>query len=149
MNEQKRSLALLHIISGISSVSANFPDRNIYKFRKAFTDSYRLKAVRVIKCALKSFDFFNSNLGNANPVKLGRCFSFLNNYYGISKGNNQHSSLSNNSVSSQDDLAKEIGISVDTLQNYKQLAEMIPELEELIDTGIVTKDTALAIIKNA
>lgn len=32
-----------------------------------------------------------------------------------------------------------MGMSVDTLQNYKMLAEMIPELEELLDTGIVTK----------
>ncbi len=32
-----------------------------------------------------------------------------------------------------------MGISVDTLQNYKLLAEMIPELEDLVDTGIVIK----------
>lgn len=60
---------------------------------------------------------------------------------------NQHSTLPNNSVSSQDDLAKEIGISVDTLQNYKKLTEMIPELEELVDTGITTPTTALAIMR--
>lgn len=40
-----------------------------------------------------------------------------------------------------------MGISVDTLQNYKLLAEMIPELSDLVDTGIVTKTTALAIMK--
>lgn len=38
--------------------------------------------------------------------------------------------------SGQADIASQLGISVDTLQNYKMLAEMIPELEELIDTGI-------------
>lgn len=38
-------------------------------------------------------------------------------------------------------------MSVDTLQNYKMLADMIPELEELMDTGIVTKSTALSMIK--
>ena len=32
-----------------------------------------------------------------------------------------------------------MGISVDTLQNYKMMAEMIPELEDLMNTGIVTK----------
>lgn len=48
---------------------------------------------------------------------------------------------------SQSDLAAQIGISVDTLQNYKLLAEMIPELSDLVDTGIVTKTTALAIMK--
>lgn len=39
-----------------------------------------------------------------------------------------------------------MGISVGTLQKDKLLAEMIPELEELVDTGIVTKTTALAIM---
>ena len=46
----------------------------------------------------------------------------------------------------QTDLASQMGISVDTLNNYKRLTEMIPELEDLVDTGIVTKSTALAMI---
>ena len=41
--------------------------------------------------------------------------------------------------------SKKIGISVDILQNYKKLTEMIPELEELVETGIATPTTALAI----
>lgn len=32
-----------------------------------------------------------------------------------------------------------------TLQNYKKLTDMIPELDELVQTGIVTKTTALAV----
>jgi acetyl-CoA carboxylase alpha subunit len=44
-------------------------------------------------------------------------------------------------------LAAQMGISVDTLQNYKLLSEMIPELSDLVDTGIVTKTTALTIMK--
>lgn len=47
----------------------------------------------------------------------------------------------------QEQLAAQMGISVDTLQNYKLLADMIPELSDLVDTGIVTKTTALAIMK--
>ena len=39
-----------------------------------------------------------------------------------------------------------MGMDVRTLQNYKKLTEMIPELEELVDTGITTPTTALAII---
>ena len=74
-------------------------------------------------------------IGNPNPMKLGRCIKELERIYGISTGNNQHSSLPNNSVSSQEQLAKEMGISVDTLQNYKKLTEMIPELSDLVDTG--------------
>ncbi|WP_143321641.1 hypothetical protein [Clostridium sp. HBUAS56010] len=64
--------------------------------------------------------------------------------YGIENGGDRKSkSVPNNSdVISQDDLAKQIGISVDTLANYKLLAEMIPELSDLVDTGIVTKTKA-------
>lgn len=63
-------------------------------------------------------------------------------------GNQYTEAKPNNSdlPKSQSDLAAQMGISVDTLQNYKLLAEMIPELSDLVDTGIVTKTTALAII---
>ena len=46
------------------------------------------------------------------------------------------------------ELAKRIGVTQQTLQNYKQLANMIPELSELVDTGIITKTTALSIMRN-
>lgn len=82
-------------------------------------------------------------IGNPNPIKLSRCIKELERIYGISKGNNQHSSLPNNSVSSQDDLAKEIGISVDTLQNYKKLTELVPELQDWVETGILAPTTAI------
>lgn len=37
----------------------------------------------------------------------------------------------------QFDIAEMIEISVDTLNNYKKLTELIPELEALVDTGIL------------
>lgn len=79
-------------------------------------------------------------------MKLGRCIKELERIYGISKGNNQHSRLPNNSVSSQDDLAKEIGISVDTLQNYKKLTELVPELQDWVETGIVMTENAAYLV---
>lgn len=56
--------------------------------------------------------------------------------YGIREGRPEK--LPNNSVikKSQSDLAEQMGMSVDTLQNYKMLAEMIPELEDLVDTDV-------------
>lgn len=51
--------------------------------------------------------------------------------YGVFKGNHINENT-NNSVS-QTDIATQMGISVDTLQNYKTLSEMIPELEELLN----------------
>lgn len=86
-------------------------------------------------------------IGNPNPVKLGRCIKELERIYGIREGRPEKLPKSSVDNFTQQDLAKMIGISVDTLQNYKTLAEMIPELEELVDTGIVTKTTALAIMK--
>lgn len=64
--------------------------------------------------------------------------------------NIKNEELRNNFVApkTEKDLAKEIGLDVRTLQNYKKLTEMIPELEDLVDTGIVTKTTALAIMRS-
>lgn len=68
--------------------------------------------------------------------------------YGIRHGaqefqGNQYSEVSSNNFKSpqktQEQLASDMGITVQTLQNYKLIAEMIPELEDLMDTGIVTK----------
>ena len=81
------------------------------------------------------------------PINQKARIKELERLYGIKEGNNQ-CSLPNNSVSTQSDLASQIGMSVDTLQNYKILADMIPELDELVTTGTVTKTTALAIMRN-
>lgn len=79
--------------------------------------------------------------------KVGLRIRELERLYGIREGRPEK--LPNNSVEkSQSDLAAQLGISVDTLQNYKKLTEMIPELEELVDTGICTQTTALAIMRN-
>ena len=34
------------------------------------------------------------------------------------------------------------------MNNYMRMASMIPELEDLVDTGIVTKTTTLVMMKN-
>lgn len=79
--------------------------------------------------------------------KVGKRIKELERLYGIQYGGDHGNQYTlpkpNNSVlaKSQSDLAAQLGISVDTLQNYKMLAEMIPELEDLVDTGIVTTHT--------
>ena len=52
--------------------------------------------------------------------------------YGIEHGGDRKSSSNNFNLKTQSDLAAQMGISVDTLQNYKLLAEMIPELSDLV-----------------
>lgn len=57
--------------------------------------------------------------------------------YGIQNGNNQYDSLpkvSEGSVDSQKQLTDMIGISVDTLNNYKKLTELVPELQDWVET---------------
>ena len=80
--------------------------------------------------------------------KNGMIAKELERIYGVRNGSAGKRSLEpNNSGLTQKDIADKMRISVDTLQNFKKLTEMIPELEELVDTGIVSNTTALAIVK--
>lgn len=77
--------------------------------------------------------------------KVGKRIKELERIYGIKQGGsgfygNSHVSnieSTNNSetLKTQEQLATQMGNSVDKLQNYKLLADMIPELEDLVDTG--------------
>ncbi|MGN8630701.1 hypothetical protein ACTNEW_03725 [Blautia sp. HCP3S3_G3] len=87
-------------------------------------------------------DLIESNLrqrgiGNPNPIKLGRCIKELERIYGIRDGSSGKQKIldSNNLSLKQTDLAEKLGMSMQTLQNYKLLADMIPELSDLVDTG--------------
>ena len=81
-------------------------------------------------------------------MKLGRCIKELERIYGIQNGNNQYDrvpKVSEGYVNSQEQLADMIGISVDTLSNYKKLTELVPELQDWVETGILAPTTAIAI----
>lgn len=91
-------------------------------------------------------------IGNPNPVKLGRCIKELERIYGIHQGNGsnqyeQNPKLSDNAKTSQEQLADMIGISVDTLSNYKKLTELVPELQDWVETGILAPTTAIALVR--
>ena len=49
----------------------------------------------------------------------------------------QNPKLSDNAKTQQEELADMIGISVDTLNNYKKHTELVPELQEWVETGIL------------
>lgn len=95
------------------------------------------------------FEGFNGR----KTIIAGLRIKELERIYGIEHGgdhgNQYQEAKPNNSVlaKSQSDLAAEMGFTVQTLQNYKALTEMIPELEDLVDTGIVTNTTALSLIR--
>ena len=97
-------------------------------------------------------DLIESNLkqrvpGNSNPVKLGRCFAFLEEYYNIGHGGDRKSSGNNHRLKTQTDIANDVGIAPETVRAYKRLASSIPEMQELLNTGKVTPTTAIAIMR--
>lgn len=97
-------------------------------------------------------DLLETNIRQRGDVggsakKVGKRIKELERLYGIQHGNNQHGDEKNSCPKTQSQLASDMGMDVRTLQNYKLLADMIPELSDLLDTGIVTKTTALAIMK--
>lgn len=91
-------------------------------------------------------------IGNPNPVKLGRCIKELERIYGIQNGGNHGNQYKEaepkvSEVPTQEQLADMIGISVDTLSNYKKLTELVPELQDWVETGILAPTTALALVR--
>lgn len=84
------------------------------------------------------------NVGGS-AKKVGLRIKELERIYGIKVGNPNYEK--NSQLKTQTQLATDMGVDVRTLQNYKMLADMIPELSDLVDTGIVTRTTALAIMK--
>ena len=93
-------------------------------------------------------------VGNTNPVKFGRCIMELEKIYGVrqgsanEKGNNRIGESNDfTDQMTESDLADDLGLTRQTLQNYKQLATMLPEIQDLVETGIVTPTTARAIVK--
>lgn len=80
--------------------------------------------------------------------KTGKRIQELDRIYENTRGGDRKSNPNNYGLMSHDKMANLMGISVSTLENYKMLADMIPELDELVSTGVVTKTTALAIMRN-
>lgn len=85
-------------------------------------------------------------IGNPNPVKLGRCIKELEKIYGIQNGGDRKSDCKVYNLKSQEQLAEELGVSNKTLHNYKALADLTPEVQELIETGKLAPSTASSLI---
>ena len=96
-------------------------------------------------------DLLESNIRRRGDIggsakKVGKRIKELERLYGIKVGKPNYEK--NSQLKTQEHLASDMGMDVRTLQNYKMLSDMIPELSDLVDTGIVTKTTALAIMRN-
>ena len=65
--------------------------------------------------------------------------------YGIKQGNNQHNEDTTNGLT-QEDLAQKLGINLKTLQRAKSLANLSPEIQQLIEQGNISASTAARVI---
>ena len=87
-------------------------------------------------------------LGNTNPVKLGRCFSFLNKWYGFEHGGNHGNQytvasgqvfhlISSDEPHNQTELVNTYGITKQTIIHFERtdfcvLVLLIPKLLQFI-----------------
>lgn len=106
-------------------------------------------------------------IGNPNPIKLGRCIKELERIYGVRKGSAgqsepklsgggcfisvrycrndwyfcRYASEKFSVPTTQSDYYEGFGIDERTACNYKKLTELVPELQDWVETGIVRGDT--------
>ncbi|MDY2728558.1 MAG: hypothetical protein SOV35_00550 [Clostridium sp.] len=81
-------------------------------------------------------------VGNINPLKMAKCIKELERIKGIrngsanEKGNNRIGDRKNFADQfSQNDLSEDLGLTTRQVQNYKSLLNLIPELQDLVETG--------------
>lgn len=86
-------------------------------------------------------------VGNPNAVKLGRCIKELERIYGIRNGGDRKSDGTKFPLKTQEDLAEELDMSAKQLRKYKSLADLIPELQDAVQSGKVTATTAMGFVK--
>lgn len=86
-------------------------------------------------------------VGNTNAVKLGRCIKELERIYGIKNGGDRKSDGHNVHLKTQDDLASELEISKKQMSRFKSLTDLIPELQDAVQSGKVTATTAMGFVK--
>ncbi|HID0881969.1 TPA: hypothetical protein ACXDAY_002937 [Clostridium botulinum] len=84
-------------------------------------------------------------VGNVNPMKMAKCIRELERIYGIRVGKPSNSEIISE-LKSQEDLSNKIGIDERQLRNYKKLNELIPELQSLVETGVLKSTTAYKIL---
>lgn len=65
---------------------------------------------------------------------------------GVRQGGDRKSKPNNSALITQEDIARELGCSVDTLQNLKKLNDLIPEMQDIISEGRVSATTGFKLI---
>lgn len=77
-------------------------------------------------------------VGNVNPMKMARCIMELERIKGVRQGSAGKVSLEQDNLTPkycQSDMAEELHISKQQLQDYKKLTNLIPELQQMVENG--------------
>ena len=95
---------------------------------------------------LISTNIMQRGIGNTNPLKLARCIQELERIKGVrvgGNGSNQYGAITTNCRNSktpqitQEDIAKQFGVSVKKVQRIKSLLELPEDIQRLIETGVL------------
>lgn len=97
----------------------------------------------------KVIQLIASNFGRMknDPVKQGRWIKEYEQLRGVRQGSAYRKADGNNFCQvSQEDIAKELGVTTRTLCNLKQLSTLLPEIQDIISEGRVTATTGYKVI---
>lgn len=102
-------------------------------------DLHRTKDDMILE-DLISTNIMQRGVGNVNPMKMAKCIMELERIKGIKKGGNRGNQYAmpkqdNLTLPTQSDMAEELGITRQQLQDYKKLLNLIPELQQMIENG--------------
>ena len=101
---------------------------------------------QLIECNIRQ-----RGIGNINPVKFGRCIAELERIYGVRNGSAgkvaKDLEAHNEPPKTQDDIAEQLDISKAQLKRYKSLTDLIPELQDAVQSGQITATTAMGFVK--
>lgn len=81
-----------------------------------------------------------------SEIKIGRRIKFLEEYYGVQHGGDRASGHNVN-LKTQNDLAEELEMSKRQMSRYKSLTDLIPELQDAVESGQITATTAMGFVK--
>lgn len=99
---------------------------------------------KIIKDLLETNIRQRGDIGGSS-IKLGRRIKELERIYGIKHGGDK-TKTNNVQFATQEDLAKQLGISVRTLQNAKTLTNLPKEIQDLVENGNVSPSTAARLV---
>lgn len=82
-----------------------------------------------------------------DPIKQAKVYKEYEKICGVRQGSAGKYSLErNNFVPKQEDIAKELGVDVRTIQNIKRLSTLSPDLQDLISDGKITATTGYKVL---